>query len=144
MKHIRTIAVIVSALIFAISFTQETFYINRVGEHDAFANGLLNLLAGLFSGNISWFANLLIIPAWILTQKRSFAPILLSFLAFILALSFLFNGNITANTAGGIEFVTKYLIGYWLWLLSIFSFMILHIIILIKEQKIDKVEDKNY
>lgn len=135
LKFQRNLALIISASLFLISLTQETFYINRVAQPDAWANGFANLLLGLFSGNPSWFANLLIIPAWILTQRHSALPILFSFLAFITAFSFFFNGKVMGNEAGHIEYATKYLIGYWLWLLSMTSYFVYHVVILILEKK---------
>ncbi len=135
MKKHKTIALYISIGIFAFSLTQETFYINREGDRAAWANGFGNLLFGLFSGNSSWFANLFIIPAWIVTYKNSLYPIILSLIAFSLAVSFYFHGDIVGNTAGHIEFATNYLIGYWLWLLSMSVYLIYHIIIFINTMK---------
>ena len=126
-KH-RTIGLIISVSIFLISLTQETFHIDREAQPNAWSGGLGNLLMGWLGGNVSWLANLMIIPAWILTSKKTIYPILLSFIAMLLAFSFYFNGTIISNEAGHEAHVTKYLVGYWLWLLSMLVYFIYHII----------------
>ena len=123
-----------STAIFGLSLTQETFYVNRELQPDAWANGLGNLLLGMFSDNPSWLANLMMIPAWIV-YKKPVPAMILAFCAFLIAFSFYFNGKITGNEAGHTEYATHYLIGYWLWLTSMLSYSVYQLIILLKGRK---------
>lgn len=133
-KH-KSLALTLSAAIFLVSLTQQTFYVNRVEQPDAWANGFANLAFGLLSGNPSWFANPLLFVAWIVTKKKSIYPILFSAAAFAFAISFYFNGRVMGSESGLMEYATNYLIGYWLWLASILLFLIYHLILLFAEKR---------
>jgi hypothetical protein len=126
-----------SIIIFFASLFLETFHINN-GHPTAWSLGLANLILGIFSGNISWLANIFKIPPWILTYKKSGLPIVFSLIASILAFSFYINGKIIINEAGHTGKVSKYLVGYWVWFSSMTSYLIYHIVILIMERMKNK------
>ena len=71
-------------------------------------------------GIVAWFANPMILFAWILMVFRPLRWVAFgtALVALILALSFLLNTEVTKDEAGHIEDITGYAVGYWLWLAS--------------------------
>lgn len=82
--------------------------------------GFLGLVVG---GQISWLANPLIIPAWLLLLVDSKASdrvsLTLWVVAFFVGNAFLFQGVNTSEAGGPLQQVTSLGIGYWLWMGSI-------------------------
>jgi len=139
----RTIAFTISLILFLCSLFLETFHTDRESQPDAWSNGFANLLFGVLSGNVSWLANILIIPAWFLLNQKLVLPIFFSLMASILAFSFYFNGVVIINEAGHHAEVTEYKIGYWLWSFSMLSYFVFLMIILISEKRKQKTPDLN-
>ncbi len=81
--------------------------------------GWMGMLAG--GAGFCWLANPLIFAAWIL-YKREKTSLILSGIALFIAISFTFFDSIMINEAGHYGDISKYLSGYYLWLLSILSF----------------------
>jgi hypothetical protein len=82
--------------------------------------GFLGLAVG---GQISWLANLLIIPTWPLLLLHSKASDGVAFMFCVGALAvgnaFLFQGVSTSEAGGPLQQVTSLGIGYWFWMGSI-------------------------
>ena len=82
--------------------------------------GALGLIDG---AQISWFANLLIIPAWplLLLHSKASDGLALMFCAgaVVLGNSFLSQGVNTSEAGGPLQPVSSLGIGYWLWMGSI-------------------------
>jgi hypothetical protein len=119
----RTLFLLASVSLFAISLTQDCFYIDRT-DRDAYALGLGLLLIGwlgVLVGVFAWLANPLLMVVWLLTllgrQRMVAVACALGSLGF--SLSFLLHDDIMANEAGGRSAITEIVAGYWLWNLSI-------------------------
>jgi hypothetical protein len=68
----------------------------------------------------TWLANPALFAAWIAQLAQGQIPaVILSFMAFIIAISFLVQRAIITNEAGITSPVTGYGAGYWIWLASI-------------------------
>ena len=82
--------------------------------------GFLGLVVG---AQISWLANLLIIPAWLLLLVHSKASDAVAFMfcvgAIVVGNFFLFQGVSTSEAGGPLQQVTSLGIGYWFWMGSI-------------------------
>ncbi|CAB3673286.1 hypothetical protein LMG24238_02217 [Paraburkholderia sediminicola] len=82
--------------------------------------GFLGLVVG---GQISWLANLLIIPAWLLLLLHSKASDGVAFMfglgAIVVGNSFLFQGVSTSEAGGPLQQITSLGAGYWVWMGSI-------------------------
>ena len=123
MRRTRTKFLSISILIFVASLPMKTYCIeNDCGEY---WSGLATLLIGSLgilydkAGSISWFANPLIILAWILPFRLINIKLISSLLASILALYFLTFDETIINEAGHIGKITGYASGYWFWTSSI-------------------------
>jgi hypothetical protein len=68
---------------------------------------------------IVWFANPLMIIAFGVSFIRPYISVVISAIALWLALKFLDGGDFMLNGGGAKGYVSEFLIGYWLWLLSI-------------------------
>lgn len=82
--------------------------------------GALGLAAG---PQVSWLANLLVIPAWLLLLARSKTSdslaAMLCVAAIVVGNSFLLQGVSTSKSGGPLHPVSSLGIGYWLWMVSI-------------------------
>lgn len=119
-KIIYRALIITSIILFIASLTQESYTVNGGASIGSF--GLIALLLGWMNASLSilcWLAN----PCFILTLvflKSKKTALVLSSLAFILSISFLFIDQVLSNEAGHTGRVDGYLSGYWLWVGSHF------------------------
>ncbi len=123
MRNPKTKLLIISILIFVASLPMKTYCVeNDCGEY---WSGLATLLIGFLgilydkAGYISWFANPLIILAWILPYRLINLKLISSLLASFLVLYFLTFDETIINEAGHIGKITGYASGYWFWTSSI-------------------------
>ncbi len=108
----------ISMMLFLISLTQKA-YCTTDSCSDSFLVFLLGWAAAFTSfAGTSWLANPLLILSWILLGKKLKLAMLLCVGAFILALSFLLAGEVTANENGQQHQIVSRNAGYWLWLTS--------------------------
>jgi hypothetical protein len=122
-KKINIVIVSISILIFLASLTQTAYCIDR--EADDCVSALMALLLGWlmpFGGGIAWFANPLLVVAWISIFKNVKRALVLSFVSLLFALYFLFSHTIVSDEAGHKYNIISRNAGYWLWVLSIASF----------------------
>jgi hypothetical protein len=127
-KNAKRILFFLSILIFVISLTQPAYYIDRA-DYDAWANSFYLLIfgwSGLLAGGaaFAWLANPLILLSWILFFTKPKAALILSLLATLFAISFLFFNTIISSEETSYSTITARKAGYWLWLLSIALFSI--------------------
>lgn len=84
---------------------------------------LFGFLGVVVGGQISWLANLLIIPAWPLLLLHSKASDGVAFMfcvgVIVVGNAFLFQGVNTSEAGGLLQQVTSLGIGYWFWMGSI-------------------------
>jgi hypothetical protein len=117
----RYIILLASIALFLVCLTQDGFYIegpNPRAVSSAFYLLLVGWL-GLLSGTIAWFANPLVIAAWVLFALRRHGFALgLSVAALFCALSFLNVDTVVVSEAQTFAKVTGFGFGYWLWVAS--------------------------
>lgn len=137
-KNPKTIALIISIVLFAVSLTQPAYYIDAT-EHDAWANSFYLLIfgwSGVFAGGaaFAWLANPFILLSWFFLYRRIKAALVLSAIATAFAASFLCFHVIISSEAPTYSVITSRKAGYWLWLLSISWFFISTTIIYYREK----------
>ncbi|MBD3584047.1 hypothetical protein [Flavobacterium selenitireducens] len=120
-KKIKISLIILSILIFLISLVQECYLAN--GSKTIGSLGLMAFLIGWMNASdsfIVWFANpLYLLSVIFLIINKNIAKYL-GGLSLLLSLSFLILDEVLINEGGNIAKIQKYLIGYWLWVLSMF------------------------
>ncbi|WP_295140820.1 hypothetical protein [uncultured Reyranella sp.] len=115
------VALMLSVILFAASLTQDAFCVSGICSD---WQGWSVLLFGAL-GHTSWFANPLLLAAWIAALfARRLPAMVLSLAALGLAVSFMFETSVITNEAGMANPVTGLREGYWLWLASIVFGMI--------------------
>lgn len=126
-KHVRNTYLIMSLLLFILSLTQKCYCTTTDCTHSiaALIMGFFGLVTG--GATITWLANPLLLIAWISLSNRPKLSLIVSALAFIFSISFLFFSKIIVNEAGHYLEITQYKLGYWLWLLSSFVMLIGHL-----------------
>ncbi len=136
-KFFTRILFIFSIVLFIFSLTQESYYVDKI-DYGSWSNSFVLLLIGwigLIMGGgaaISWLANPFIFLSWVFFFKNIRFSIFFSTISFIFALSFLFFDNVITSEAPTFSKITKYRIGYWSWLISIFIFLLGSIFIYFK------------
>jgi len=120
-KFGRLTIVLASVVLFAVCLTQDGFYIEGANPR-AWASALYLFLIGwlgLLSGTIAWFANPLLIAAWVLFWlRRYWIALALGAAALFCALSFLNVDTVVVSEAPTFAKVTGFGLGYWLWITS--------------------------
>ena len=126
-KKLKRGLLILSLLLFVASLTQPAFYIDRE-DYDAWSNGFGLLVSGWAGalatdgGATAWFANPLILLAWILFSKFEKTATVLAIGAAAFAISFLSVEQVISSEAPTYSKITEIKLGYWLWLYSICTF----------------------
>jgi hypothetical protein len=118
----RRIFLAISVALFVACLFCECFYVDQ-GERSGGGTGGELLLVGwigFIDGFHAWFANPLLLIAWImaLLWPRLVSPVF-AIGALVLALGFLRHEDILINEGGGRAKIVGYGIGYWLWIASI-------------------------
>jgi len=122
------ITVLLSVALYVFSLTQKCFYANT--EADSLAVlimgglGIIAELGNIFSLNFAnpvgatftWLANPLLWLAWFFAFKSPKQALYFSAAATALALAFLLFPKVIGNDPDHYNEVTKYWLGYWLWL----------------------------
>ncbi len=110
------VALVLSVFLFAASLTQDAFCVSGICSDWP---GWSILLFGVLSSQASWFANPLLLAAWIAALfARRVPALILSVAALALGASFMFETTVITNEAGMANPVTGLREGYWLWLAS--------------------------
>lgn len=107
----------------------------------AFIFGIFGMFIG---GNetLAWFANPLLISAWLFIKHRK-ASFLLSLLSTLIAMSFLIFDEVVINEAGQNSIITRYTLGYWLWIGSHTVMILGNVLLMINGHYYLKTETKN-
>lgn len=119
-KTIKIILVTFSLILFSLSLFQECYVVGNRESLGSF--GLIALLMGWMNISISflaWFANPLYLFTIIFIFKNKRAAKITGCLSLVFSLSFLILNEVLISEAGHTGKVEKYLLGYWLWILSI-------------------------
>jgi hypothetical protein len=120
-KFGRLTILLASVAVFLVCLTQDGFTIEGANPRAWASSFYLFLLGwlGLLSGTIAWFANPLLIAAWILfARRRYWIALALGVAALFCALSFLNVDTVAVSEAPTFAKVTGYRLGYWLWVAS--------------------------
>lgn len=110
------VALMLSVILFAASLTQDAFCVSGICSDWP---GWSILVFGALSGQASWFANPLLLAAWVAALfARRMPALILSAAALALGASFMFETSVITNEAGMSNPVTGLREGYALWLAS--------------------------
>ena len=113
---------VITVVIFIISLTQKTYFVEGIDESDGM-NGFLALILGWYYmfdlRVIPWLANplLLLSIIFVSTEKIKKAK-LVGMTAFVFSLSFLLFDKILVDEGGFEKKIIGYGSGYWLWVFS--------------------------
>jgi hypothetical protein len=112
----------ISIALFLVSLTQNTFSTGDDGDGTG-TSGIIDLLAGTLFFYTSpaawvWFANPLLLIAWIYLFTKPKASLVTSLLAAVISLSFILFDSIRTDEGGGLHPIAGYEIGYGLWVTS--------------------------
>lgn len=119
-KHI---AIVVSIGLYALSLTQDAYYIAG-DDPKAWASGWVLLLLGWigaigFDAGLAWFANPLLFISWVMHfTKNELGSVKAGAVATAFALSFLLFDKVISSEAPTYSEIIGYGFGYWLWLSS--------------------------
>tara|TARA_R110001606_G_C15135602_1_gene623904 strand:+ start:188 stop:733 length:546 start_codon:yes stop_codon:yes gene_type:complete len=130
------ILILISILIFIIACSQIVYCTNgNCGENWSGLAVLISGIFGIFIGGacITWLANPLILISWLTFKKTKFS-LVMSIIALLFGMSFLFFDEIIINEAGHYGKITGYEMGFYLWNLSLII-MIIRNIISLKNKK---------
>ena len=150
MKNIKTITVLCSLILFAISLTQTAIVIKDFdGNHiepsyQYFLIGPIAILGGGLFEWLNWLANpAYFISIFLLLKNRRRPAILLSALSICISLSFLFWHQILASEDGRTAEIISFGLGYYLWIAAMLCFFIGIISSTLFSRVIDKPLDIN-
>jgi len=119
--RLSKVLTIASVIVFAVSLTQDAYYIDREDPRAYSAAWMLLLIGwlGLLDGIFAWLANPVLFAAWIFSfaGKKKLA-LLFAPLASVFMVAFLFRQSIIVSEAPTYAKITGYGAGYWLWLTS--------------------------
>jgi hypothetical protein len=111
----------ISMGLFAISLLCDGFYVDGASPR-AWSLGFGELIAGWYAaleGVYAWWANPLLLVAWITFRSKSPAVSTICTVAALLAMaSFLLVHRIEVSEGGNSARITGYGIGFWIWILS--------------------------
>ena len=132
-KKIKKTTLTVAIALFAMALTQKSYCTG-----DECADSVASFFVGAFGfllggAALCWLANPFLLFSWILI-KRNTTSTILSAIAFLIALSFLFFDEIIMNEGGHFGEITSYEAGYWLWLCSAFFTLIGNVLIGLKKK----------
>jgi len=126
-KKLKSVLGAIIGLIYASSLAFECYLVDGQASIGSF--GLIAFLLGWLNFNIlglTWLANPLFIASLIIffVSKKVKLALILSLIAFCLAISFTQINEIIKNEAGHTGQITGYLTGYWLWISAIFVLLV--------------------
>lgn len=140
----KKIFIFLSIGLYLISLAQKSYCTS--GGNCEYFSGFFNLIfgwVGVFMFHLpafTWLANPILFASWILFKKKPKKSFILSIIAFVLMLSFLFVDEIVVNDGSTTSKVIFYGLGYWLWVLS--SFIILVGNLILKKRTLELNESK--
>jgi hypothetical protein len=117
------LVLLVSVLLFILCLTQDGICIagecSRYSPVAMLAMGVMQFVVGNFSAGVAWFANPMLLLAWILLLCMLYQSAFgCSIGALAMALSLLFTRRVMASESGFAEQITDFAPGYWLWVWS--------------------------
>ena len=136
----------ISIGVYIVSLTQKSYCTS--GGNCEYFSGFLNLIFGWFGvfmlhiPAFPWLANPILLASWITFKKKQKLSFILSIIAFILMLSFLFVNEIIVNDGSTTSKVNFYGLGYWLWVLSSFIMIVGNIIFKKRDKKLNHTDLK--
>ena len=136
----------ISIGVYIVSLTQKSYCTS--GGNCEYFSGFLNLIFGWFGvfmlhiPAFPWLANPILLASWITFKKKQKLSFILSIIAFILMLSFLFVNEIIVNDGSTTSKVNFYGLGYWLWVLSSFIMIVGNIIFKKRDKKLNQTDLK--
>ncbi len=125
---------LISIGLFAVSLSQEAYCTTNLcrPSFDALITGALGFLYG--GAAITWLANPILFISWISINKNLKLSFILSFLAAVISLAFLFFSKVIDNEAGHVNSIISYKLGYWLWLSSSITMLIGNTILILSKK----------
>ena len=109
---------LISIGLFIISLTQKAYCTESLCA-DSLAVFIMGPLGFAFPfATLVWLANPILLISWIKIYKNRKESLIASFLATLIALSFLLFNKIVDDEAGHYRNIIGYQSGYWLWVLS--------------------------
>lgn len=134
-KHFKIRLLLLSGFIYLLSLTQNAYCLTN-----SCTNSLLALIAGGLSIAIGcacycWFANPLLVYAWVKCYRSTGRSLLASLVATLFAFGFLWIRQLPVSEAVQYEALTSRGAGYWLWLCSCFVMLIGNLWLWLKERE---------
>jgi hypothetical protein len=83
----------------------------------------------------SWLANPFILASWITLKKNRKKSLILSLIATLLSVSFLFFSEVVKDESGSPRQITAHKVGYWLWLSSMIVMVIGNLVLFVRERQ---------
>ncbi|WP_296406084.1 hypothetical protein [Psychrobacter sp.] len=134
-KYLIRTTLVLSIILMVILLPLDAYCAN-----DGCTKSYVSLVFGIFGifigGNetLTWYANPLLFLAWLfLLIRKPKLSLILSIVSTLVALSFLTFDEIVINEAGHQAPITKYALGYWLWIGSHTIMVIGNVFILLYE-----------
>lgn len=128
-----------SVLLYLIALAFPGFYVVQgTEEAKPWIEGFWLLVFGLgavFQGLVAWLANPLIFAAWFAIFKKNNTALVFSVIGLGFALSFLFTRGSRFHDGSGMQTITGYAIGYWLWVASLGAATVCALLSLSRGQK---------
>ena len=121
----KIVFVNLSILVFLVATFQECYVANGMETIGSF--GFAALFFGWMNASLSfmvWFANPFYFLSIILIKSNKKAAKITAATSLLLALSFLILDKVVINEGGTVAKIEAYLLGYWLWVASIFLLFI--------------------
>lgn len=112
-----------SILTFGMSLFQNCFCTNDCqNSFSVLIFGILGVIVG--GANLWWLANPLLLVSWISFYLNTKVSFVVSLIAYVLSLTFLFATEVAIDEAGTPRQIKSLELGYWLWLSSSFIILI--------------------
>ncbi|CAL2095017.1 conserved membrane hypothetical protein [Tenacibaculum sp. 190524A05c] len=134
----KKIFVLISILFLLVSLTQPCYSVEGTGKDTVGAIGLIAFLLGWLNFNligIVWLANPLLLLSMIFLFKKEKFALITSGLALLFSLCFFLVDRIIINEGGTTGKIDHVLVGYWLWLSSIFVIFICSLVTRVYRKK---------
>ena len=118
MKILKKTVLILSIGIFLLSLTQIAYCTTNLcrSSLDSLVLGFFGVFYDITA--ITWLANPILFISWMFFIRKPKLSLILSSLAVIISLGFLFFSKVVDNEAGHLNLIISHKLGYWLWVYS--------------------------